>query len=553
MAASFYDNVESILKSVPPPHWSQTPSAYYVYLILKLVSDASTNDYAYFRIMDVVMAFLNKPGNKNLINDSDLKLLFLFLIKKNFLQQRPFKKVGYNPDKEIADQMVVYYRKHEGDYHLTDQDVKQQYYDVFPPALTKQQVNKMRSDVDELMLMITVSTYNHLTVFPDEPSKQLFYLDKIIEDKFDQMLPIILHYGYKKYIRDFQFGLDMVEVISNWLTENPPSIWSDKAKNEAWTIVQDHNNKQLVLAQLSDGSLYQGPKGGIPLAEERIYKQRALQTLENITGGIFGALGYAINGDKGSDIGAICDNLFVAAGQAYVQAQQWKKVEPQRNPIKPQANEYRISEGDLREARRVDTPAGIESGYMNPSGLATPKPVVEGNAKGTMYRMTDGKGIIYNPISMQVPQYVEVVPGAYYYQADKANSSQYWSLRGDKRGIAIENELARTQYKDWDNVGQYNSGYFPGIDFAKGKEVVSLKTLDPTIKGLDNALDQLGSNVYEISVAKFPSLGKNVKRYLDLRVPRETPDNMKTFLKEALSNYIPEGLESRVTVIVSEF
>ena len=58
--------------------------------------------------------------------------------------------------------------------------------------------------------------------------------------------------------------------------------------------------------------------------------------------------------------------------------------------------------------------------------------------------------------------------------------SDVWKLGATERGDVIEEVLASTEYKDWYNIGSSQGGYFPVIDFQKGSEVVSFKTIDPT-------------------------------------------------------------------------
>lgn len=60
------------------------------------------------------------------------------------------------------------------------------------------------------------------------------------------------------------------------------------------------------------------------------------------------------------------------------------------------------------------------------------------------------------------------------------NGERPWHLQPLTRGDVIEEALAQSDYKDWVRVGSWDKGKFPVIDFAKGDEVVSLKTLDST-------------------------------------------------------------------------
>ncbi len=57
-------------------------------------------------------------------------------------------------------------------------------------------------------------------------------------------------------------------------------------------------------------------------------------------------------------------------------------------------------------------------------------------------------------------------------------SSSTWKMSPTDRGIAIEDKLAVTDYKNWYRVGASNKGYFPLVDFQKDNILVSLKTVD---------------------------------------------------------------------------
>lgn len=52
-----------------------------------------------------------------------------------------------------------------------------------------------------------------------------------------------------------------------------------------------------------------------------------------------------------------------------------------------------------------------------------------------------------------------------------------WNLARTARGVAIESQLAKTEYSAWYNVGQEANGMFPLVDFQLGKVLVSLKTI----------------------------------------------------------------------------
>jgi filamentous hemagglutinin len=63
-------------------------------------------------------------------------------------------------------------------------------------------------------------------------------------------------------------------------------------------------------------------------------------------------------------------------------------------------------------------------------------------------------------------------------QAAEVAKGGAWQLNPIERGIAIESQLAQTEYKTWFNVGQLNNGKFPLVDFQKDSMLVSLKSVD---------------------------------------------------------------------------
>src|SRR5687768_12410930 len=53
-----------------------------------------------------------------------------------------------------------------------------------------------------------------------------------------------------------------------------------------------------------------------------------------------------------------------------------------------------------------------------------------------------------------------------------------WQMGATARGTAIENRLAATEYSGRFRVGGLDKGTFPLVDFVKGNNLVSLKTVD---------------------------------------------------------------------------
>ena len=123
-----------------------------------------------------------------------------------------------------------------------------------------------------------------------------------------------------------------------------------------------------------------------------------------------------------------------------------------------------------------------------------------------------------------------------------STSGSVWSKAATQRGIDIENTLAKTDYKDWFNIGKKNNGYFPLVDFQKGDNLVSLKTVDTTgktwLKRMQDHIDDLGTRGATVD-------GQQANMILDLRVQ---PGGSST--AQSLIQY---GRENNVTVILKEF
>ncbi len=116
-----------------------------------------------------------------------------------------------------------------------------------------------------------------------------------------------------------------------------------------------------------------------------------------------------------------------------------------------------------------------------------------------------------------------------------------WSKAPTDRGSIIEGYLAATDYKEWFNVGQLNNGKFPLVDFQKGNNLVSLKTVDTTgktwISRMQDHITDLGSRGATVD-------GLKANMILDLRVQ---PGGLN-----AARSLIQFGQKNNVTVVVKE-
>jgi filamentous hemagglutinin family protein len=122
-----------------------------------------------------------------------------------------------------------------------------------------------------------------------------------------------------------------------------------------------------------------------------------------------------------------------------------------------------------------------------------------------------------------------------------------WNLSPIDRGNEIEKILAKTDYKDWGNVGALNNGKFPLVDFHKGKKIVSLKSVDTNgstwYKRMEDHITDLGNRGNKATVD-----GINVEEViLDLRVqPGGLNNPSLAKLKEFAS-------DNKITLKIQEF
>lgn len=79
-----------------------------------------------------------------------------------------------------------------------------------------------------------------------------------------------------------------------------------------------------------------------------------------------------------------------------------------------------------------------------------------------------------------------------------AAEGRVWTMAPFDRGLEIENKLARRDYKDWFRVGATQDGTFPLVDFQKGGNLASLKTVDTGgstwLSRMQEHIDELATN-----------------------------------------------------------
>ncbi len=117
-----------------------------------------------------------------------------------------------------------------------------------------------------------------------------------------------------------------------------------------------------------------------------------------------------------------------------------------------------------------------------------------------------------------------------------------WGLDPRQRGIDIEDALAKTDYKDWYNVGAEQRGFFPLVDFQKGKNLVSLKSVDTTGS---TWLGRMHEHIRDLGTRGAFVDGVPANMILDLRI--------QSGGAAAAQQLIEFGKQFGVTVIVKVF
>jgi hypothetical protein len=123
-----------------------------------------------------------------------------------------------------------------------------------------------------------------------------------------------------------------------------------------------------------------------------------------------------------------------------------------------------------------------------------------------------------------------------------ATNRSVWSLEPLKRGTVIEDALAMSEYSDWYRAGSLSNGNFPLIDFQKGNNLLSLKTVDT---GGSGWLKQMQSHIDDLGTRGATVDGNPANMMLDLRVQPGGAD--------AAQSLVGYGEKAGVRVFVTEF
>jgi filamentous hemagglutinin len=128
----------------------------------------------------------------------------------------------------------------------------------------------------------------------------------------------------------------------------------------------------------------------------------------------------------------------------------------------------------------------------------------------------DGRFTVYNiEVGQLHTYYVSSLGILAHNQNCSVGSGSVWNMDPIDRGLAIQSDLAATDYGDWYNVGAEGNGTFPLVDFQQGNDLVSLKTVDTNgstwMGRMEEHIDDLGDRGAEVS-------GQPANMILDMRV-----------------------------------
>jgi filamentous hemagglutinin len=123
-----------------------------------------------------------------------------------------------------------------------------------------------------------------------------------------------------------------------------------------------------------------------------------------------------------------------------------------------------------------------------------------------------------------------------------ASGSGVWAKSSVLRGRVIEDALTKSEYSGWFRIGADAKGKFPLVDFQKGNNLVSLKTVD-TSGG--TWIGRMQEHIVDLGTRGATVDGKAANMILDLRVQ---PGGLN-----AAKPLVDFGAKSNVSVIIKEF
>ena len=137
--------------------------------------------------------------------------------------------------------------------------------------------------------------------------------------------------------------------------------------------------------------------------------------------------------------------------------------------------------------------------------------------------------------------YRATVGGLLSYSAFIKGGKPIWELPPTQRGIAAQTKLAASEYSSWYEVGAEDNGFFEAVDFQKGNNLVSLRTVDT--RGKLSWKARVRGYVRELAANRSATVnGKSANLILDLRVPPG---------QEAEASFLIDyGKQNGITVVV---
>lgn len=161
-----------------------------------------------------------------------------------------------------------------------------------------------------------------------------------------------------------------------------------------------------------------------------------------------------------------------------------------------------------------------------------------GRDLGVLGTIISGAGALKKGVGLSAKAFLKRL----FSNGDSVTKSGVWKLKPTERGNAIEAALAKTDYKDWFNVGSLNKGYFPLVDFQKGNTLVSLKSVDTAGS---TWMGRMTSHIDDLATRGATVNGQKANMVLDLRVQAGGA-------KDAAS-LVQYGRQQDINVVVKEF
>jgi HNH/ENDO VII superfamily nuclease with conserved GHE residues len=425
--------VEKILNAKLPASLGEYGnSVFYALSILGLINSHIHTLEGYVKALDDISSVLKQDKYKKKLVLYSKKELFLILIK--FCFREAFFSI--EKTKRISDKFIA----NKTSYEITGDELARQYFAIHPNKLNSDIVKKKRAEIDEVMFILTASLYGSESGSEKDSIPEVLprdYYWKYIISNFHELLPVFHYYGLNEFsLQEFShdnksefknvetlLGIQGRPSIDSWLYENKSEIIIKGVgtKGLAAILIAEHEDNQKQAGPNEDGTYYENTPKQRREGERRRQIARTLQTISNLSGGIFAVIGFAIGGDKGSDFGASFDGMGGAWLQARMGQQQYEAVGKSLLTNKPNPSaiyqtsqkkltDWRSTKPQMQEprqiARNISSPVNNDSRATSnrgtfqptlepPSPKLTPlvdKPVVADVSKDVPMRRQPGGG-----------------------------------------------------------------------------------------------------------------------------------------------------------------